>query len=71
MMILIWPPADEDWNDSEDMIADTASSETYCVLKVNNELKNGIPHIVLIEPILCISFTQLLVFGAVRLRDCK
>ena len=29
MMILTWPPADEDWNDSEDMIADTASSETY------------------------------------------
>jgi hypothetical protein len=32
-MIFIWPPAVEDWNDSEEIIPDTASSETYCALK--------------------------------------
>ena len=36
MIIFIWPPEVVDWNASEEIIPDTASSETYCVLEVSN-----------------------------------
>ena len=68
-MIFIWPPAVEDWNASEDIIPDTASSETYSTLKSVVCYRVKIPHIILIESVLCISFAQLLVFRAVRLRN--
>lgn len=68
-MSFIWLPEVEDWNASEETIADIASSETYCALESVNCPESMIPHIVLIESVLCVSFAQLLVFGAVRLRN--
>ena len=57
-MILICPPAIVEWNASEEINAESASIEAYCALHVSLDKRIVVPHIVRVNSVACISFTE-------------